>query len=131
MFKDARRHCPEAYARPADPMNVQAAEVAYSPRPERFDVISTLVHPNAPLANAWMRNVSAEGCNLRVHGEHTLAADLPVVIRIGLWCMFGTVRWTNDDLVGIRFRQALGPENLTSLRRGCPGIVVKLHQADR
>ena len=41
------------------------------------------------------------------------------------------VAWTKDDRVGIRFRQDLRPENLESLRKGCPGIFVQLHQTDR
>ena len=131
MFKDARRYRPETYAEPADPTDVQLSEIVHTPRPERFDVISAPLREIDRLANAAMRNVSAEGCNLRMYGTHTFAADQSVVIRIGLWCMFGIVRWTKEDLVGIRFRHALRPENVESLRRGCPGIVVQLHQSER
>jgi hypothetical protein len=131
MFIDARRYGPETYVPPAGPVDVQAAVVEYPPRPERYDVIAVPVWSIDLLANATMRNVSAEGCNLRVHGEHTLAAEQPIVIRIGLWCQFGIVRWTKGELVGIRFRHPLRPENLEGLRQGCPGICVQLHHTDR
>ena len=131
MVNDVRRYRPETYAPPADPVDGQAAVTEYPPRPPRYDVTAAPVPAIDLLANATMRNVSAAGCNLRVRGEHTLAAEQPVIIRIGLWCQFGVVRWTKGELVGILFRQPLRPENLEGLRQGCPGLSVRLQHMDR